>query len=79
MNDKWISLREYSKQNQMSPETVKALIHKGDLTARKTEGGHYKILINGDTVSREEFEKEKERRIKAEAMLENIKLLLKIS
>ena len=68
----WISLREYARRYKMNQETVKHLIHIGELEARKTAGGHYKIKINGDTVSRTDYEKEKEKRIQAETKLQNI-------
>lgn len=68
----WISLNEYARRYKMGVEAVKHLIHIGELEARQTEGGHYKIKINGDTVSREQYEKEKEKRIQAETKLENI-------
>ena len=68
----WISLREYARRYKMNQETVKHLIFIGELEARKTAGGHYKIKLNGNTVSREEYEKEKEKRIQAETKLKNI-------
>ena len=68
----WISLNEYARRFKMRTETVKQMIHSGELKAVLTDGGHYKIRINGDTVSREDYEREKEKRIQAETKLENI-------
>ena len=74
--EEWISLREYAKRYKMGVDAVKHLIYKGELKASKTEGGHYKIKVGGDTVSRTEYEKLYERCIKAETQLENVRNIL---
>lgn len=74
----WISLNEYCRRYKMSNATVKHLIYTGELEAVQTESGYYKIRIGGDTVSREEYEKEKEKRIQAETKLQNILSIINI-
>jgi hypothetical protein len=68
----WISLNEYCRRYKMSNATVKHLIYTGELEAVQTESGYYKIRVGGDTVSRTDYEREKEKRIQAETKLENI-------
>jgi excisionase family DNA binding protein len=75
--EEWISLSEYAKRFKMHVNNVKHLIHTGELKAVRTEGGHYKIRVGGDTVSREMYEKEKEERIRLQTILDNIGLMIK--
>lgn len=73
--EEWISLSEYMKRYHTGYKEVKRMIDNNELEHRKTEGGQYKIKVGGNTVSREMYETEKEKRIQAETKLN---LVLKI-
>ena len=73
--EEWISLSEYMKRYHIGYKEVKRMIDGNELEHRKTNGGQYKIKIGGNTVSREMYEIEKEKRIQAETKLN---LVLKI-
>ena len=74
---KYISAEEYAKRSGLSPKKVKDMCKAGRLDFYMTEGGYYKIKEDdNNSVSKELYEKEKERRIKAETTLELIKKLL---
>lgn len=75
--EEWISLNEYARRFKMNVNNVKHLIHIGELKATRTEGGHFKIKVGGDMVSREMYEKEKEERIRLQTILDNITLMIK--
>ena len=74
--EEWISQREYCKRNKMNPDTVKKMIYDGKLEAITTNGGHIKIKVGGDTVSREQYEKIYGEYIKLKTILENIQSLV---
>ena len=76
MGEEWISLTEYMKRYHIGFKEVKRMIDNNEIEYRQTDGGHYKIKINGNMVSKEIYEKEKERRIQAETTLELVKNLL---
>ena len=42
---KWLTMPKYVKQSGLSKEMVLQLIEKGDITAERTEGGHWRIKI----------------------------------
>lgn len=74
--EEWISLNEYAKRYKMNPNSVKQLIAKGEVLAKKLDSGYYKIKVGGDTVSRHIYEEEKKKRIQAETKLELLKKIL---
>lgn len=74
--EEWISQREYCKRYKVNPDTVKKMIYDGKLEAIKTEGGHIKIKLGGDTVSREQYEKIYGEYIKLKTILENVQSLV---
>lgn len=76
MDDKWISMAAYMRMYNLGYETVKNMIYNGDIEAKKTQGGQYRIRVGKDIVSKEVYEAEKERRIKAEAKIEMLKSLI---
>lgn len=76
MKEEWISLNEFMKRQHIGYEVALQMIHNGEIEAIRTEGGRYKIKVGGNTVSKELYEKEKERRIQAETTLELVKNLL---
>ena len=74
--EEWISLTEYMKRYHIGFKEVKKMIDNNEIEYRQTDGGHYKIKVGGDTISKELYEKEKERRIQAETTLELVKNIL---
>ena len=73
---KYVSAEKYSKASGIGVEEVKRLCKSNQLKHYMTEGGYYKIAIDDDSVSREEYEKVLERAIKAETKLANIQAVL---
>lgn len=74
--EEWISLNEFMRRNKVGYEVALQMIHNGEIECRKTPGGRYKIRVGGDTVSKEMYEQEKEKRIQAETKLELLKRIL---
>ena len=63
-----ISMQEYCRRYNKSPDTVKGMIARGEIEAtRNGERSHWLIRVDGDTVSREKYEKllKENERIKA--------------
>ncbi len=75
-DEELISLQEFMRRKKIGKEVAFQLLASGKYEYEKTEGGHYKIKIGGDTVSRELYETEKEKRIQAETKLELLKKVL---
>lgn len=75
-DEEWISLQEFMRRKKIGKEVAFQLLASEKYEYEKTEGGHYKIKIGGDTVSRELYETEKEKRIQAETKLELLKKVL---
>ena len=67
--EEFISLNEYMKRYHVGHKEVTRMIENNELEYRLTDGGHYKIKVGGNTVSREVYEAEKEKRIQAETKL----------
>ena len=76
MDEEWISLQEFMRRKKIGKDVAFQLLASGKYEYEKTEGGRYKIKIGGDTINKELYEKEKERRIQAETTLELVKNLL---
>ena len=76
MDEEWISLQEFMRRKKIGKDVAFQLLASGKYEYEKTEGGRYKIKVGGDTISKELYEKEKERRIQAETTLELVKNLL---
>lgn len=76
MGEEWISMAEYRKRYGLGYETVKNMIYKKEIEARETKGGQYRIRVNKDNVSREVYEAERDKRIKAETKLNLLKELI---
>lgn len=74
--EEWISLNEYMNRYHTGYKEVKRMMENNEVEYRETEGGHYKIKIGGDTVSREIYEQEKEKRIQAETTIQLLKNIL---
>lgn len=73
---RYVSAEKYSKESGIGVEEVKRLCRTNQLKHYMTEGGYYKIAVDDDSVSREIFEKERQRRIEAETKLELMKNIL---
>lgn len=76
MPEEWISLNEYMRRNKIGYEVALQMINNGEVECRKTNGGRYKIKVGGDTVSKEMYEQEKEKRIRAETTLKLLQNIL---
>ena len=76
MDEEWISLQEFMRRKKIGKDVAFQLLASGKYEYEKTEGGRYKIKVAGDAISKELYEKEKERRIQAETTLELVKNLL---
>lgn len=74
--EEWISLTEYMKRFHLGFKEVKKMMDNKELEYKKSEGGHFRIKVGGNTVSRELYESEKEKRIQAETKLELLKKVL---
>lgn len=67
--EEWISLNEFARRYKLGHSTVLSLIAKNEIDYVKT-GTRYRIKVGGNTVSREIYEQEKEKRIQAETKLQ---------
>ena len=76
MEEEWIRLNEYMTRFHIGHKEVKRMIENNELEYKQTEGGHYKIKVGGNSVSREIYEKEKEKRVRAETKLQLLKKIL---
>jgi hypothetical protein len=74
--EEWISLTEYMKRFHLGFKEVKKMIDNNELEYKQSEGGRFRIKVGGNTVSRELYESEKEKRIQAETKLELLKKVL---
>ena len=74
--EEWIRLTEYMKRFHIGYKEVKKMIDNNELEYKQSDGGHFRIKIGGNTVSRELYESEKEKRIQAETKLELLKKVL---
>lgn len=72
MEERWISLNEFMKLYKVGYDVALQMINNKEVECRKTDGGRYKIKVGGNTVSKELYEKEHERRIQAETKLQSI-------
>lgn len=54
---KYLTPEKYSKLSGLGVEEIKYQINIGNIEGFKTEGGHYKVVIRNNAVSKEEHEK----------------------
>ena len=73
---RYISAEAYSKQSGIGVEEVKRLCRTNQLKHYMTEGGHYKIAEDDDSVPIETYQEEKRKRIEAETKLEMLRKIL---
>lgn len=77
VNHKWISAKAYAEATGLGAEKVKQFIRDGKLEGLQTEDGYWKVKVyDNDAVSRDVYEKEVERRVKAETKVELMKNIL---
>lgn len=77
INHKWVSAKAYAEATGLGVEKVKQFIRTGKLEGLQTEDGYWKVKVyDNDAVSRDVYEKELERRVKAEATIEAMKRIL---
>ena len=70
--EEWISLNEFARRQKLGHATILKLIANHEVDYIKT-GTRYKIKVGGNSVSREMYEQERERRIQAETKLQMLK------
>ena len=75
MEEKWISLNEFMRRNNVGYNMALRMIDNGDIEGKKI-GGRYKIKVGGDTVSRQLYEEEHKKRIEAETTLKLLQNIL---
>ncbi len=73
---KYISAEAYSRESGIGVEEVKRLCRTNQLKHFMTEGGYYKIAVDDDSVPKETYEEEKQRRIEAENTIELFRKIL---
>lgn len=73
---KYVSAEEYSRRSGIGVEEVKRLCRTNQLKHFMTEGGYYKIAVDDDSVPKETYEEEKQRRIEAENTIELFRKIL---
>lgn len=66
--EEWISMNQFMKRQKIGYATMLEMIANNEVDYIKT-GTRYKIKIGGNTVSRELYEIEKEKRVQAETKL----------
>lgn len=69
---KYVSAEEYSRQSGMGVEQVKKLCRSGELEHYMTEGGYYKIKVDGDSVPIEKYIEIKQENSRLKTILETI-------
>lgn len=74
--EEWISLNEFMKRKKIGYKLAIQLIKNKEVDAKQLPGGRYKIKVGGDSISKDLYEHEKERRIQAETKLEMLKAIL---
>ena len=67
MEEKWISLNEFMRRNNIGYEEAIRLLNSGKIEYQKSEGGRYRIKVGGNIK-----DKEKEILIKENAELKAI-------
>lgn len=75
MEEKWISLNEFMRRNNIGYKTALKMLEDGDVEGKKV-GDRYKIKVGGDTVSKQLYEEEHIKRIEAETTLDLITKML---
>ncbi len=53
---KYLTTEQYSKLSGLGVEEIKHQINIGKLEGTKTVGGHYKVIVRDDAVSKEMYE-----------------------
>lgn len=67
MEEKWISLNEFMRRNNIGHDEAVRLINSGKFEYQKSEGGRYRIKVGGNVK-----DKEKEILIKENAELKTV-------
>jgi len=75
---KYVSAETYNKMTGLGVEEVKRQCRIGKLECLMTEGGHYKILVRQNAVSREEYEKVVRENEKLKTIIQNVNLATSI-
>lgn len=70
------TISKYAKQSGLSNQQVKTLCEQQCLPSFKTEGGHWRIIINQDSVSIDEYQKVLQENLFLKAKIKNLKAVL---
>lgn len=74
--EEWISLNEFMKRRKIGYGVALKMLESNEVEFKKTPRGRYKIKVGGDTVSKELYEREMQRRIEAETKLNLLRNIL---
>lgn len=71
-----LTIPEFAKQTKSTYAKVKASCESGILPAYKTNGGQWRILVNGESVPRKEYEKVLQENSFLKGKLKSLKAIL---
>lgn len=74
----YVSAEKYAKMTGLGSEEVKRQCRIGKIECFMTEGGHYKILVRQNAVSREEYEKVVRENEKLKTIIQSVNLATSI-
>lgn len=78
VNHRWMSATKYAQQTGLGVEKVKQFIREGKIEGTQTEEGYWKIKVyDNESVSKEVFEEEHQKRVEIENTLKIILNILK--
>ena len=74
--EEYITLNEYMRRFKLGHQNVLNLIATNQVEYQVTQSGRYRIKVGGNSVSKEMYDKDVERAVKAETKLEILKKIL---
>lgn len=74
----YVSPETYNKMTGLGVEEIKRQCRIGKIECFMTEGGHYKILVRQNAVSREEYEKVVRENEKLKTIIQSVNLATSI-
>ena len=69
---KYVSAEEYSKKSGLGLQEVKRQCRIGKLEHIMTEGGHYKVITESDTIPRKKYEELQKENAKLKTIVSTI-------
>lgn len=76
MEERWISLNEFMRRNNIGHDEAVRLLNSGKIEYQKLESGRYRIKIGGNVKDREK-EILIQENAKLKAIIDNLKAILK--